>query len=129
VLFESEQPSPESEQPSPESEQSPPESEHPQVGSLPVSRPVMIAAAQPTPGFTLNAEKGQFNAHAPHSIQALITTILTLPALTDNTLCGHTFVQIPQPLHFAESSFKVAVSFKYLCFIYVTSSEKIGDPG
>jgi hypothetical protein len=92
-------------------------SEQPQVGSLPVSQPVMIAAAQPTPGFTLSAEKGQFNAHAPHSIQEFMSTIPTFPSFTDNTLCGQTFAQIPQPVHFAESNFRVARFFKYLCFI------------
>jgi hypothetical protein len=77
----------------------------------------MIAAAQPTPGFTLSAEKGQFNVHAPHSMQAFMSTISTFPSFTDNTLWGQTRVQIPQPVHFAESSFRVALSFKYLCFI------------
>jgi hypothetical protein len=115
------QPLPESEQPLPESEQPLPESEQPQVGSLPVSKPFMIAAAQPTPGFTLNAEKGQFSAHAPHSIQAFMSTISAFPSFTDNTRCGQTLVQTPQPVHFTESSFRVARSFKYLCFIKVYS--------
>jgi hypothetical protein len=45
------------------------ESEHPHVGSEFRSIPFMMPAAHPTPDFTDIACTGQFNAHAPHSIQ------------------------------------------------------------
>jgi hypothetical protein len=45
------------------------ESEHPHVGSEFLSNPLIIPAAQPTPELTDMASTGQFNAHAPHSIQ------------------------------------------------------------
>jgi hypothetical protein len=45
------------------------ESEQPQAGSVFLSIPLIIPAAQPTPELTVIASTGQFNAHAPHSMQ------------------------------------------------------------
>jgi hypothetical protein len=45
------------------------ESEHPHVGSEFLSIPFIIPVAQPTPELTDIASTGQFNAHAPHSMQ------------------------------------------------------------
>ena len=44
-------------------------SPHPQEGSVPVSMPLMMAAAQPTPEFTVIAPNSQFKAQAPHSMR------------------------------------------------------------
>jgi hypothetical protein len=52
-----------------------PSVEHPQVGSLFVSAPLIIALAQPTPALTVMAEKEQFLAQAPHSMQASLSWI------------------------------------------------------
>jgi hypothetical protein len=49
--------------------------EHPQLGSVPVSQPRMIADAQPTPGLSVIAPEEQFSAQAPHSMHAPKSTM------------------------------------------------------
>jgi hypothetical protein len=82
-------------------------SEHPHVGSLPVIQPVMIAEAHPTPGSTLIAPAEQFSAHAPHSMQAPLSARTARLPFIDHTLCGHTSVQVRQPVHFSGSKASV----------------------
>jgi hypothetical protein len=67
----------------PSQQQSPPVQS--QIGSLLVSQPLMIAAAQPTPGSTSIAFARQFRAQAPHSIQASLV-IRAFPPTTSKTL-------------------------------------------
>jgi hypothetical protein len=98
-------------------QQLPLEFEQSQLGSLPVRKPLMIAAAQPTPGLTFKAMKGQLPAHAPHSMHESLSTIRAFPLLIESTLWGQTWVHIPQPVHFSILSSNVATFFKYLCFI------------
>jgi hypothetical protein len=84
-------------------------SEQPHVGSLPVIQPVMIADAHPTPGSTLIAPAEQFSAQAPHSMQApLSARTARLPSIAQ-TPCGHTSVQVRQPVHFSASKASVSV--------------------
>jgi len=71
----------------------------PQVGSLPVIQPYIIADAQPTPALTVIAFAGQFFAQAPHSIHKSLSVICTFFATISNTPCGQTSAQRPQPTH------------------------------
>lgn len=89
------------------------ELEQSQEGSLPASRPFMMAAAHPTPGVTEMAENAQFWEQAPHSMQLSRSMIFALPPESSKTLCGQTFTHIPQPTHCSELSFKVTTFFKY----------------
>ena len=89
-----------------------PLSEHPHVGSPPVNQPMIIAAAQPTPAFTLIAPAGQFNAHAPHSMHKSFPKIRALRPSISNTRCGHTSAHLPHPAHFSSANFNVATFFK-----------------
>jgi hypothetical protein len=56
---------------------------------------------------------GQFSIHAPHSIQESRFRMRAFPSDNSKTACGHTFVHIPQPLHFSSFSCRVTTSFKY----------------
>ena len=60
----------------------------------------MMAYAQPTPDFTSIAEKGQFLAQAPHSMQLSLSVITALSSFIKKTSWGHTIAHIPHPLHF-----------------------------
>jgi len=75
---------------------------HPHVGSLPVSRPVMIAAAQPTPALTESAPKSQFLAQAPHSMHRLLSVIVARLSRISNTPRGHTSTHLPHPTHLSD---------------------------
>jgi hypothetical protein len=74
--------------------------------------PPMIAAAQPTPAFTMIAPAAQLRAHAPHSMHADRSTIRDLPPLISKTACGQTSMHCRQPVHFAWSSERVSPFFK-----------------
>jgi len=87
--------------------------EQSQLGSVPVSAPMMIAAAHPTPDSTAMASAGQFLAQAPHSMQASRSTIRAFLSSTANTPCGHTVAHIPQPVHFVSSNFNVTTFGRY----------------
>jgi hypothetical protein len=74
---------------------------HPQVGSPPRIAPLMTAAAQPTPAFTVSAPAAQFLAQAPHSMQASKSAIRAFRFSTANTACGQISTHIPHPVHLA----------------------------
>ena len=97
-----------------------PSSEHPQVGSLPVTQLIIIAAAQPVPALTSIADAGQFIAQAPHSMQKSLSQIRALLSLISKTPCGHTSPQRPQPSHFSASKVRVVTFSKYLCLILIS---------
>jgi hypothetical protein len=77
------------------------ESLHPHVGSLPVSMPVMMAEAQPTPAFTVRAPKSQFFMQAPHSMHRSRSVIDARLSFMTNTPRGQTSTHLPQPAHFS----------------------------
>jgi hypothetical protein len=81
-----------------------------QLGSVPVSQPLMIAAAQPTPGVNVIAPEAQLVAQAPHSMQAPRSTIWARLSAIRKTPCGQTIVQAWQPVHFCASSLRVTTS-------------------
>ncbi len=86
-----------------------------QVGSVPVRKPMMTPAAQPTPDSTVIASAGQFVWQAPHSMQASLSAMRAFfESSISKTACGHTIVHILQPMHFSRSSFRVTTFFKYL---------------
>lgn len=82
----------------------------------------MMAAAHPTPGTTLMAEKAQLRMHAPHSMQRSLSVMTALPASILNTPWGHTLVQRPHPVHFDRSYSRVVTSDRY--FIFISSYTK-----
>lgn len=94
-----------------------PSFEQSQLGSLPVSQPVITAAAHPTPELTVMAFAGQFFAQAPHSIQRSLYSIFACLSLIMKTLWGQTSVHLLQPIHFSVDRRSVTTFFKYLCFI------------
>jgi len=59
--------------------------EQSQDGSELVRIPFIIPAAQPTPDLTVRAPNLQFRAHAPHSIQSLISVIIAFPWMISKT--------------------------------------------
>jgi hypothetical protein len=83
-----------------------------QVGSVPLSNPLMIPAAQPTPDLTLMAPSGQFIAHAPHSMHKSLCMMDALLFLISKTACGQTKVHIRHPLHNSTLSSRVTTSGK-----------------
>ena len=88
-----------------------------QFGSVPVRKPMITPAAQPTPYSTVMASSGQLVWQAPHSMQASLSAMRAFfESSISNTACGHTIVHILQPMHFSRSSFSVATFFKYLSF-------------
>jgi hypothetical protein len=66
-------------------QQHPSSPEQLQLGSVPVSRPMITAAAHPTPASTVMAVAGQFFAHAPHSIQLSLSSIAAFFSFTLKT--------------------------------------------
>ena len=54
--------------------------------------------AQPTPAATVMAVTGQFSAQAPHSIQASRSLRAAFFPASENTWCGQTSRQRPQPM-------------------------------
>jgi hypothetical protein len=88
-------------------------SEQPQEGSVFRNIPFKIPAAHPTPDLTYIACRGQFNMHAPHSIHLSRFTMCAFLSVNSKTACGHTFVHMPQPLHFSSSNCRVTTFFKY----------------
>ena len=92
-------------------QQSPPEQS--QDGSVPVSIPLIIAAAQPTPACTVMACWLQFFAQAPHSIQLFLSIITDFLSFISKTLWGQTVKHFWQPLHFRVSSSSVTTFFRY----------------
>jgi hypothetical protein len=85
--------------------------EQPQLGSVPVSHPRMIAEAHPTPGLSVIAPEEQFSAQAPHSMQAPRSTMTArLSSAIAKTPCAQTSVHVRQPVHFSVSSAKVTTS-------------------
>jgi hypothetical protein len=88
----------------------PEESPHPQEGSLPVSRPVMIAEAQPTPAFTEMAPESQFFAQAPHSMQRSLSVIAARLSFMTKTPRGQTSTHLRQPVHFSGAKRSVVTS-------------------
>jgi len=52
------------------------EEEQSQLGSVPLRRPFIIPAAQPTPDLTLIAPSRQFFSQAPHSMQRSFFSIM-----------------------------------------------------
>jgi hypothetical protein len=69
-----------------------------QDGAEPVSLPMIIAAAQPTPAVTEIAATGQLRAHAPHSMQRARSRIVATPDRMVRTPWGQTSRQAPQPV-------------------------------
>jgi hypothetical protein len=70
-----------------------------QEGAPPVIIPLMMAAAQPTPEFTVIAPNSQFMAQAPHSMhKSLFVTAALLSRIT-KTPCGQTSAHRPHPPH------------------------------
>jgi len=78
---------------------------------------MMIAEAQPTPGFTEIAEAGQFLAQAPHSMHLSRPSMRALPSARRKTACGQTSTQAPHPTHAPSSRTSVSPFFMYDCFI------------
>jgi len=64
------------------------------------SMELMTAAAQPTPERTWSASAVQFLAQAPHSMQASLFVISTLPFVRLKTAWGQTRRHAPHPMHF-----------------------------
>jgi hypothetical protein len=62
-----------------------------------------MAEAQPTPLSTAMAMAGQFNAHAPHSMQAAESARRTALPSGAKTACGQTLMHIPQLMHRSRS--------------------------
>lgn len=62
-----------------------------------------MAAAQPTPLFTVMAPVGQLSWQAPHSMQAFGATSCATRSGCAKTRCGQTMVHKPQPTHREES--------------------------
>jgi hypothetical protein len=89
-------------------DEAPPVPAQPQVGSVPLSAPVMMADAHPTPLLTRMAAKAQLPAQAPHSMHRSLSVSRAraagpgCPSIT-NTAWGHTSAHLPQPLHFEGS--------------------------
>ena len=94
-----------------------------QVGSEPLSAPIMNAVAQPTPESTLSAETGQFPEHAPHSMHAFRSTIFALPLSSANTPCGQTSRQRPHPTHVSRSNCSDTTFLRYFMFVTLRSEE------
>jgi hypothetical protein len=80
--------------------------------------PLRIPAAHPTPERTAIAPNLQFKSQAPHSMQLSISIILAFPSVILKTACGQTMAHIPQPVHKALLSFKVATPLKY-CIVFI----------
>jgi hypothetical protein len=81
-------------------QQHPPDASlHPHVGSPPEIMLLMIAAAHPTPAFTLMAPNSQFNAQAPHSMQRSRSTTAAFLPLISKTPRGQTSTHLPHPAH------------------------------
>jgi hypothetical protein len=74
--------------------------------------PPMIAAAQPTPAFTVIAPEAQLRAQAPHSMQASRSMMVDFPPLISKTACGQTSMHCLQPLHLPGSSASVSPFFR-----------------
>lgn len=91
--------------------------EQSQLGSLPLSQPMITAVAHPTPVSTVTAPAGQFLAQAPHSMQRSLSSIFAFLSLMLKTLWGQTSAHLPQPMHFSSDKQSVATFFKCLCFI------------
>lgn len=83
--------------------------------------PLITALAQPTPELTEMASKGQFMAHAPHSIHRSMLTMRALLSSMDKTLWGQTSTQMPQPVHFSWSNLKVATPLRYVILMLLLS--------
>jgi hypothetical protein len=69
------------------------------VGGPPVTILFMIAAAQPTPAFTVIAPNSQFMAQAPHSMHRSLSVIAARLSRISKTICGQTSTHLPQPVH------------------------------
>ena len=74
--------------------------------------PVIMAAAQPTPGVTLKAAAGQFRAQAPHSMQAALSVMTAFLSTMVNTPWGQTSIQAPQPVQAVASRARLAPFFR-----------------
>src|SRR5450830_911715 len=68
------------------------------------SHSLIIPEAQPTPASTVMALTGQFRAQAPHSIQASRSVMEVFFSVIENTWCGQTSRQRPQPMQVGWSS-------------------------
>ena len=88
--------------------------EQSQVGSVLFRKPVITAAAQPTPALTEIAPAGQFMAQAPHSMQNSFRNASAFLSCNRKTLCGQTSTHIPHPVHLSTERFKVSPSRKYI---------------
>ena len=77
------------------------------TGSLFLRIPLIIPVAHPTPDRTVRASSGQFNAHAPHSMQLSRFLTTTLFSPIEKTSLGQTSRHIEHLLHFKGSSFRV----------------------
>jgi len=74
-------------------------SPQPQVGGPPVTMLLIMAAAQPTPAFTVMAPNSQFRAQAPHSMHRSLSVIAARLSRISKTRCGQTSTHLPQPVH------------------------------
>jgi hypothetical protein len=90
-----------------------PVSPQPQEGALPVSIPLMMAAAQPTPEFTLIALNSQFMAQAPHSMHRSLSVTTARLSFIEKTPCGQTSTQRPHPAHFSGKYCNVVTFARY----------------
>jgi hypothetical protein len=74
-----------------------------QDGGPPVIMLLIMAAAHPTPEFTLIAPNSQFFAQAPHSMQRSLSMSAARLSCISNTPRGHTSTHLPHPAHFSEA--------------------------
>jgi hypothetical protein len=84
-----------------------------QEGAPPVSMPLMMAAAQPTPGFTVIALNSQFMVHAPHSMQRSPSVTAALLSRITKTPRGQTSTHRPHPAHLSDEYFKEVTFARY----------------
>jgi hypothetical protein len=71
-----------------------------QEGGPPLIMLLMMAAAQPTPVFTMIAPASQFKAHAPHSMHKSLSVIAARLSRISKTPWGQTSTQRLHPAHF-----------------------------
>jgi hypothetical protein len=66
------------------------------------------------------AENWQFILQAPHSMHESLFMIKAILLSSLYTLCGHTSMQVPQPVHKSGLTFRLSPFFKYFCIIMKT---------
>jgi hypothetical protein len=84
-----------------------------QDGGPPVTMLLMMAAAQPTPAFTVMAPNSQFRAQAPHSMHRSLSVIAARLSRISKTRCGQTSTHLPQPVHLSRAYWSVVTFARY----------------